>query len=197
MSQSTRNKTRENVMIAVFAAIIILQTWVPFLGYISLPTLSLTIVHITVIVVTIILGMKAGAIIGTIWGINSLLRAVFVGNPLERLIFMSPLVSILPRLLMPICVALLDKLLKRTQLSDKVRAGILGFTGSLLNTIFVLGAIGIFRSEEYLSLIGSSSDSNIWQILMAVVTVNGIPEAIVATFLTPLIVTALSRFLKR
>lgn len=61
MSSSYSNKrTRENVLIAIFAAIIILQTWVPFLGYIALPTLSLTIIHITVIVVTLLKGTKAG-----------------------------------------------------------------------------------------------------------------------------------------
>ncbi|MBG9984838.1 ECF transporter S component [Aerococcaceae bacterium DSM 111022] len=198
MSSSYSNKrTRENVLIAIFAAIIILQTWVPFLGYIALPTLSLTIIHITVIVVTLLKGTKAGVIIGAVWGINSLLRAVFIGNPIERMIFMNPLISILPRMLMPLVIGLLSNWMLKNKVSTKVRASILGFLGSLLNTVFVLGMIGLFSADQYLELLGRSSGSNIWIVLMSIVTLNGIPEAIVSTILTPILTLTLDKIVKR
>lgn len=198
MSSSYSNKrTRENVLIAIFAAIIILQTWVPFLGYIALPTLSLTIIHITVIVVTLLKGTKAGVIIGAVWGINSLLRAVFIGNPIERMIFMNPLISILPRMLMPLVIGLLSNWMLKNKVSIKVRASILGFLGSLLNTVFVLGMIGLFSADQYLELLGRSSGSNIWIVLMSIVTLNGIPEAIVSTILTPILTLTLDKIVKR
>lgn len=198
MSSSYSNKrTRENVLIAIFAAIIILQTWVPFLGYIALPTLSLTIIHITVIVVTLLKGTKAGVIIGAVWGINSLLRAVFIGNPIERMIFMNPLISILPRMLMPLVIGLLSNWMLKNKVSTKVRASILGFLGSLLNTVFVLGMIGLFSADQYLELLGRSSGSNIWIVLMSIVTLNGIPEAIVSTILTPILTLTLDKMVKR
>ncbi len=196
MNSYRNKKTRLMVLVAIFSAIIILQTWVPFLGYISLPTLSLTIVHVTVIVVTILLGTKAGVIIGGVWGLNSLLRAVMIGNPLERLIFMSPLNSVVPRLLMPLCVGLLNQWLTKRNISTKFRAAILGFIGSLLNTVFVLGAIGLFSADNYLKLVGMEGQSNIWAVLMTVVTVNGIPEAILSTFLVPILVTAFDKLKK-
>ncbi|MBG9988330.1 ECF transporter S component [Aerococcaceae bacterium DSM 111176] len=197
MGSYSNRRTRDNVLIAIFAAIIILQTWVPFLGYIALPTLSLTIIHITVIVVTLLRGTKAGVIIGAVWGINSLLRAVFIGNPIERMIFMNPLISILPRILMPLVVGLLSEWMIKRNITTKVRASALGFLGSLLNTVFVLGMIGIFSADQYLELIGQTGGSNIWIVLMSVVTLNGIPEAIVSTILTPILTITLHKMVKR
>ncbi|MBG9982919.1 ECF transporter S component [Aerococcaceae bacterium DSM 111020] len=196
MNGYRNKKTRMMVLVAIFSAIIILQTWVPFLGYIALPTLSLTIVHVTVIVVTILLGTKAGMIIGGVWGLNSLLRAVMIGNPLERLIFMSPLNSIVPRLLMPLCIGLLNQWLIKRNITAKFRAAVLGFIGSLLNTIFVLSAIGLFSADNYLKLVGMDGQSNIWAVLMTVVTVNGIPEAIVSTFIVPILIVAFDKLNK-
>lgn len=196
MNNYSKKKTRENVLIAIFAAIIILQSWVPFLGYITLPTLALTIIHITVIVITLLLGTKAGVIVGGVWGLNSLLRAALIGNPIERSIFMNPLISVLPRLLMPLVIGLLSAWLIKSNVSTKVRATILGFLGSSLNTIFVLGMIGLFSAHSYLQLIGSS-ESNVWIVLMSIVTMNGIPEAIVSTILTPILVVTLEKMVKR
>ncbi|EAC9267437.1 ECF transporter S component, partial [Listeria monocytogenes] len=53
---NTKSKTYRLVIRAILTAIIILQTMVPFLGFIPIGITSLTIIHITVIVAAIVLG---------------------------------------------------------------------------------------------------------------------------------------------
>src|SRR3712207_9391209 len=64
-------KTRWNVQVALMAAIIILLVNTP-LGMIQLPIIKATTVHIPVIVGAICLGPLAGAILGGVFGICSL-----------------------------------------------------------------------------------------------------------------------------
>ena len=55
-------------IIAMLMAILIIQTFVPMLGYIPLGPINITIVHITVILAAILFGKKTGLVIGTVWG---------------------------------------------------------------------------------------------------------------------------------
>ena len=52
----------------ILIAIIMVQSMVPFLGYIPLFATSLNIIHIKVILAAITLGTKDGMLIGGIWG---------------------------------------------------------------------------------------------------------------------------------
>ena len=70
-------KTKNIALLAVFVAIIIIQTVVPFLGFIPLGVINATIIHITVIVATLLLGLKSGMFLGFIFGLSSLLKNTF------------------------------------------------------------------------------------------------------------------------
>ena len=61
---NTLSKTRDLVLAAVIAAIIVIMAFVPFLGYIPLGFMNATTVHIPVIIGAIILGPKYGAFMG-------------------------------------------------------------------------------------------------------------------------------------
>lgn len=197
MNQYSNKQTRKKVVLALFAAIIILQTWVPFLGYIALPGLAITIVHITVIIVTLLMGRTSGMLIGGVWGVNSLLRALLIGNPFERLVFTNPLISVLPRVTMPFVVGTVDRMLVQRGMSKRNRGIIAGMIGTLSNTVLVLGGIGLLRSNEYLSLIHAGAGDTIWKILGGIVVVNGVPEIIIAMILTPTLTVALDRVARR
>ncbi len=95
-----RQRTFQMVLSAMFIAIIILQSFVPFLGNIPIVALNITIIHITVIVGGIVLGPQAGFLLGFTWGVCSLILAYTSANILSFMIFTNPLISILPRLLM-------------------------------------------------------------------------------------------------
>ena len=56
--------------LGVLSALIILLTFVPNIGYISYGVLSITIIHIPVIIGAIVMGPKSGAILGAVWGVS-------------------------------------------------------------------------------------------------------------------------------
>ncbi len=193
MTSYSNNKTKELVRISLFSAIIILQSWVPFLGNITIPLypLAITFIHVTVIVATLYLGTKAGVIVGGVWGVNSLIRAyVMPTSPMYLYVFNSPFVAILPRILMPLIVGLISQQVLKKMTTLRMNAVISGVLGSLLNTVLVLGSIVIFRRNEYLSIQDASMDT-LWTILGGIVLANGVPEMILAGILTPIILIAL------
>lgn len=193
MSQSLNNssqKTRRTVILSIFLALILLQTWVPFLGYIAIPPLNITIIHVTVIVATLLLGTREGFIIGTFWGINSLLRAYLMPtSPMYIYVFSSPLVSLLPRMIMPLIVGLLVRY-PFSKMGNRLKFMLAGGIGSVLNTVLVLGSIAVFKRAEYLQIQGASL-SNLWTVLGGIILVNGVPEAIFSVLVTPIIMRAL------
>ena len=69
--KNKKNNTRWSVQVALMAAIIILLANTP-LGMIQLPIIKATTVHIPVIVGAITLGPVAGAILGGVFGLCSL-----------------------------------------------------------------------------------------------------------------------------
>lgn len=193
MTSYSNNKTKDLVRISLFMAIIILQSWVPFLGNITIPLypLAITFIHVTVIVATLYLGTKAGVIVGGVWGLNSLIRAyVMPTSPMYIYVFNSPFVTILPRMLMPLIVGFISHKILSKSVSFKVNAAISGVLGSLLNTVLVLGSIVVFRREQYLSIQDASMET-LWSILSGIVIANGIPEMILAGILVPVILIAL------
>ncbi|WP_050697444.1 ECF transporter S component [Anaeromassilibacillus senegalensis] len=65
-------KYRDFVLLALFAAIILLLAFTP-IGFIQLPLIKATIVHVPVIIGSILLGPKKGAILGGLFGLTSLI----------------------------------------------------------------------------------------------------------------------------
>lgn len=192
MNYST-NKTKRLVQLGLFLALIILQTWVPMLGNINIPPLSITFIHVTVIVATLWLGTYEGMVVGLMWGLNSLLRAYIQPvSPMHVLVFISPFVSVLPRVLMPFVIGHIAQFLRSKNISKTLIGTISGGLGSLLNTIFVLGAIALFKQADYLS-IKEIAQPELWAVLGGIVVTNGVPEAIAASIMTPAIYRALDR----
>lgn len=95
-----KNKTYEMVITAIFSAIILLMSLVPQIGYITLmPGVSVTLVHIPVLVGIFLLGLKGGLILGFFFGLGSLLAALIYARTPFDLAFIYPWISILPRML--------------------------------------------------------------------------------------------------
>lgn len=197
---STKYQTKQLVQLSMFVAIIVLQTWIPFLGYINIPPLlSVTYIHVTVIVASLLLDRRLSIWVALCWGINSLIRA-YVAPPLPTyyLIFGSPLVSVIPRLLMGWVVGFVGDQLKRRNLSIAKIGIVGGVLGTVLNTLLVLGAIFLFKQGAYLTMINIAPEAANTQLLMklllGIVVTNAIPETIVAVILTPLLLNVLYRF---
>ncbi len=196
---------RRMVITAMLGAITALLAFTP-VGMIMLPPPlpAVTLVHIPVIVAALVEGPWVGVPVGLIFGLCSFIRAWESGMVGLTLFFRNPLVSILPRLIIPLTAwaayALWRKLVKKSGAADKVGVGIAAVIGTLTNTVLCLGAIVLLYGNELNILVKNLvelggvesryvSDGGAW-LVAAVGVPNGLAEMIVAALLVPLIKTA-------
>lgn len=192
MKQS--NKVFQMTIISMFLAILIIQTFVPVLGYIPLGAIDITIVHITVILAAILFGPKTGTIIGASWGLLSMIRS-YVQPSITNVFFQNPLISVLPRLLVGLLSALLFMFI-RNKISERWAYSITALVGTLLNTVLVLGSIYIFAVEAYSNATGIP-ETAVLGALGTVVVTNGLIEALASMVILPLLAIPLANVLKR
>ena len=210
--RSVQTKTQQMVLTAAFAAIIILMANVPFLGYIEIGIVRGTTIHIPVIIGAILLGPKAGALLGGVFGFTSFWKATFQPNltsfcfsPFYSLgefqgNFWSLVVCFVPRILIGITAYYaykgLMKILKgKHKVKETIVLPIVGVVGSLTNTILVMGAIYLFFGEQYAK--ASEIAGSLIVAIGAIVVANGIPEAIACAILVTIITKPLLRFLNK
>ncbi len=170
----------------LFMALIAVMTYVPYTGYISYGGISITTLHIPVIIGAMVLGKKGGFLLGLTWGTLNLILAYTSGTP-EAIIFMNPLISVVPRAIDGFLVGFVADML-RGRMSNVKFAVTCGVIGSLTNTILVLSAIGLFGYDNFMAF--GDTVAMIFQVL---VSINGVIELALAIFLTPILVNAISK----
>lgn len=179
-----QSRTRKIVVTAVLSAITIVLGLLPMGGYIPFAGISITILTIPVIIGAVLEGPIVGAGIGLIFGLTSMYQAATAPkSPLDPL-FVNPLLSVIPRMLIGPVAWLVWSALKRWKVIGLLAAG---FFGSYANTVFVLGALGLIfgKDSRVLEIFGDK----VWKALGGVALASGAPEAGVAAVVV-LIVTA-------
>lgn len=181
-------------ILSMLIAILIIQTFVPWLGYIPVGPIDATIVHITVILAAILFGSKIGLGVGTSWGLLSMLRA-YMQPTAFNVVFLNPLISVVPRMLVGWISGLIFPVISK-RISMRWAYSITALVGTLLNTVLVLGGIYLFAGEMYAAAMGVP-ETALLGILGSIVLTNGIIEIIVSMILMPLVAAPLSRALNR
>lgn len=172
-----QERTRKIVIAGILSAISIFLG-VTRLGFITLPwNLSLTIMHIPVIIGAILEGPVVGLVIGLIFGVSSMIQALTTGSALDA-VFTNPLIAVLPRLFVGPIAWLVWKGLQRWRVIGLIAAGLIG---SLAHTLMVLTAINLFAGIS-------------WAILGPVIFTNGIAEAVASAVLVVAVVAAYWQF---
>ena len=187
------SKTKELTLNALFIAITVVMAVIPNLGMIHLGAVSITIMHIPVIIAGIILGMRSAVINSLAFGLSSMfISATRPTMPLD-VFFVNPLVSVIPRLLFGISVALIYKLLLNSKLSFALRTAITAALSTLLHTVFVLTPLYflIVRSND-IQLI-NSLPSSIFTFLWITLVSNGVLEIIASILISMPITSALKK----
>lgn len=194
MSNSSLNKNKEIAETAILIAIILAMTFVPYIGYISYGGLSITLIHIPVIIGACILGIKGGLIAGGVWGVSCMIKAITAPpTPLEGIIFRNPVISVIPRILSGlVCAAafsLFSKQIKRKSVSSAAAA----ILGCVTNTVFVMGGIYLIYGEKYSEQLGLSTISlgGLTNYIIAAFGVNALVEICVAVIITIPVIKAL------
>lgn len=198
---SSKKDTRWLTSVALMAAIVILLANTP-LGMIQLPIIKATTVHIPVIIGAIVLGPLAGAILGGVFGVCSMISNTmapsllsFAFSPFMSMTGLSGAVksvwiSVGCRIMIGVISGWLWIILKKFKVNKTVALGITGFVGSMSNTVLVMGSIYILLASEYAQARNVGADA-VWGLIMVTVTSSGVPEAIAAMILVAVIGGAL------
>ncbi len=172
----TRNLARAGIL----CALIIVMTIVPYTGYIYYGLIEITTLHIVVAVGAVLLGWEYGAVLGLVWGVTCVLRALT--NPLWAP-FVNPLISVVPRVIVGAVGGLVAQGLRKLKLRSGLVAGISAAAATLTNTVLVLSALKLFSTVlTGLPLFGT--------IYATLIGVNGSIELVAAIILVPVIVAA-------
>lgn len=181
-------------ILALFLAVIVIQNYVPLLGYIPIGPLDVTTIHITVIVSALVVGPVDGAIVGGMWGLIEWGRAItLTSSPLGNIVMVNPIVSILPRILIGLLVGHLFRSLVKFSINKHFAMIISAICGSLINTILVLSFIYIFYHNGS-NIYHALNLKVLMPYLLGVAGANGIPEAIAAGIIAPIISIPLFKF---
>lgn len=183
-------------ILALFAAIIIIQNYVPLLGYIPVGIFVVTTIHITVVIAAIVLGPVDGAIVGGIWGIVDWIKALtLTASPFSNIVMANPMVSIVPRILIGLVTGLVVNWMIRINIKQQITLIVGSIIGSLVNTSLVLSMIYVFFHNGS-GIYAALNIQDLMPYLLSVVGVHGIPEAIAAGVIAPLISIPLLKYTK-
>lgn len=207
--RTKKHDTRWMISVALMAAIVIVLANTP-LGMIQLPIVKATTVHIPVIIGAILLGPSAGAILGFVFGVCSLISNTMAPTLLSFAFspFMSTSgipgalkaiwISVGCRILIGVAAGWLWILLKKIKANQIVALTITGFVGSMVNTVTVMGSIYLLFAKQYAQA-KEVAVTAVWGLIMGTVTASGIPEAIAAAIIVAFIAKVLlkTRIIKK
>lgn len=187
----------------MFACILIVMG-LTGIGFIPLPVIKATTMHIPVIIGAVILGPAAGAVLGGVFGLCS----VYANTTAPGLLSFafSPFIAMSTdgavgavkalwiavgcRILFGFVAGLIFRLLKKTRLPEVASLPITAAVSTICHTVFVMGSIYLLLAEQYAAA-KDVAFSAVFGLIMGTVTASGIPEAIAAAILVTVIGQAL------
>ena len=213
MERKVSAKTLKLVQLALLGALIVVLAFTPFIGYIPLGVTRATIVHIPVIIGSILLGPKMGAVLGGLFGLTSFINNSFISPNITSFNF-TPLYSVgefhgnvwslvicfVPRILVGVVPYYVYKfgmwLFKGRKGGETVSLALAGLSGALTNTLLVMNLIYFCFGEQYAAAKEKAFEGFYW-VILSVIGINGVPEAIVAAILTVAICKTLFKVQKK
>lgn len=196
--------TKRMVLLGMLIAVLLVMGMTG-IGFIPLPVIKATTMHIPVILGAVLLGPGAGAVLGGAFGLCSIWANTTTPGLLS--FAFSPFMSTtgFPGMVKSVWIALgcrilfgwlagwIWKLLKKLKMGDMVALPVTGAVATVLHTLLVMGSIYVLLAQQYADAkqVGVSA---VFGLVMGTVTASGIPEAIVAAVLVTAIGKALLRF---
>jgi len=188
----------KNLFLVQFALLLAIEAIFCFTPLGSLPAIGpivATIAMVPVIITALLLGTKAGTVMGLFAGLFSFIvwtftppsPVAFIFTPFYSLgeiqgNFGSLLICFVPRILVgTVSGAVYTTFSKLFTKKDVMNMVIASLLGSLTNTVGVMGGIWLFFGQQYSSMVGQS------MIIIVTTTIltSGIPEAIVSAIAAP------------
>ncbi|MDN5378709.1 MAG: hypothetical protein PWQ76_964 [Clostridiales bacterium] len=161
------------------------------IGMIRLPIVSITIAHVPAIITAMVLGLPEGLIVALSFGCASLFLAATSPSSILDPFFVNPLVSILPRVLIPVTTYFvyhgLCNAFKKSKHSETISILIASAIGNLTNTFGVYTMLYLLYAKEILEksgkpaltlIIGAISTTTLYKCIGIMVIVLPIVKAI-------------------
>ena len=145
------NKIYDLTLTSVFVAIILVMSLIPQIGFITiLPGVSVTLVHIPVLIGIFLLPRNNAIILGLFFGIGSWIASFMYGNTILDLAFRNPLISVIPRILFAVAAYYIFQGLKKVETIKKSGTSIIYGIVSLV-TVFAIffGSQAIVTNASY------------------------------------------------
>lgn len=136
-------KTRDITLNAFFIALTVVLAVVPQLGVIQIGLISITIMHIPVIIAGLVLGFRSAVINAIAFGVATLFVALTRGSGLLDPLFINPLVSVVPRFLFGLSIGMIYSFMKKVSKNDWLNDTVTIVLSTTLHSFFVLSALFI------------------------------------------------------
>lgn len=205
-----KQKTMDTRYMATLAMLcgLLLVMGMTGIGFIPLPVIKATTMHIPVILGAVLLGPKAGAVLGAVFGLCSIWANTttpgllsFAFSPFmstEGLIGVckSLWISLGCRILFGTLSGWLWWIFRKILKNEYAALPLTAAVATLCHTILVMGSIYTLLAQQYAAA-KNVAISAVFGLIMGTVTASGIPEAIAAAILVTVIGKALLHLLPR
>jgi uncharacterized membrane protein len=197
---SGRRDIRRLSTLALLTALLLLFAFTP-LGFIPIfPAVAVTLLHIPVLVGLLCEGLGPGLLLGLLFGLVSWFQSWTSPTGLLSIFFRNPLISVLPRLCIPLVAWGAYRAIARLGRGrGRMPAAWAGaaLAGSLTNTVVVLGMLYLVNGTKVGEALGlgatAITPAAVWAALGGVVLTNGLPEAVFSALVVPALLGALTR----
>ncbi len=205
--KTTKLDTRYMATLAMLCAVLLVMGMTG-IGFIPLPVIKATTMHIPVILGAILLGPSAGGVLGGVFGLCSIWTNTtspgllsFAFSPFmttEGLpgVLKSLWIALGCRILLGVIAGWLWRLFKRVLKHDYAALPVTALVSTLCHTALVMGSIYVLLAQQYAEA-KNVAVSAVFGLVMGTVTASGIPEAIVAAILVTVIGKALLHLMAR
>lgn len=205
-----KNKKRDTRYMATLAMMcgVLIVMGMTGIGFIPLPVIKATTMHIPVILGAVMLGPSAGGILGGVFGLCSIWANTttpgllsFAFSPFmttEGLpgVVKSLWIALGCRILFGLIAGWLWLLLKKISKKEYITLPVTAAVSTLCHTLLVMGSIYVLLAQQYAQAknVGISA---VFGLIMGTITASGIPEAIAAAILVTVIGKALLNLMIR
>lgn len=199
--RKTLTDTRYMATLAMLCGVLLVMGMTG-IGFIPLPVIKATTMHIPVILGAVLLGPKAGSILGGLFGLCSIWTNTTTPGLLS--FAFSPFMTTegLPGVVKSLWIAMgcriafgmiagwLWILVKKAVNKDYIALPLVAAVSTICHTVLVMGSIYLLLAQQYAEA-KNVAITAVFGLVMGTVTASGIPEAIVAAILVTVIGKAL------
>lgn len=191
MSKASKKTTRL-AQLSLMIALLVVLGFTP-LGFITVLPVSITIMHIPVIIGAILFGPVFGGALGLTFGIISMIKAIMAPIPPIDILFspfasgkpvQSMIMCIVPRIVLGVAAGLLYQALCKVGKKQGLNIGISAGVATVMHTLLVLGSLWMLFSALPLR-----------QVFAAIIGVNGLLELVAAVIVSVCVCKPLKKVL--